>query len=267
MYHDIITEERFATNHYGKIPNLKYTITSNKFKSHLRMISGLNLTQTNTTIEIVRKSIQNYNIIFTFDDGKNGIIEASTILEHFGYRGYFFVVSSRIGTSGYVNANQLRKLHQKGHIIGNHTNSHPEMISFLKYDEIVNEWLECSKILYKILGEKVNTAAVPGGFCSKKVIIAAETAGIRILFNSEPSTKIKNYRNMYIIGRYNIPGNYSDEAFFKLITGKSLFKAKLIIGWNIKRMIKNIFGKRYVDINHIVSDYFRKRTKPLLKIN
>lgn len=111
------------------------------------------------------------------------------LLENLG-RGHFFITAGQIGKHGFINAAQLRELHERGHVIGSHSYSHPTRMSLCDDEILADEWARSVEMLSELLGEKVDTASVPGGYYSRRVAEAAAAAGIRILFNSEPTTRI-----------------------------------------------------------------------------
>lgn len=70
------------------------------------------------------------------DDGTEANVIAQTtpnprktyldILEHYGFRGTFYIVPSWIGTAGFMTIDHLKMLRDKGHTIGSHSYSHPQ---------------------------------------------------------------------------------------------------------------------------------------------
>lgn len=61
------------------------------------------------------------SITVTFDDGiLNNYTIAYPILRDKGFKGYFFILVSKIGTAGYMGWQQIRDLHDNGMIIGSH---------------------------------------------------------------------------------------------------------------------------------------------------
>ena len=65
------------------------------------------------------------SFVISIDDGWNdGYNYALPILQNHGYVATFFVISSRIGGSGFLSAGQIQTLQAAGNEIGNHTVSH-----------------------------------------------------------------------------------------------------------------------------------------------
>src|SRR5690606_14402615 len=56
--------------------------------------------------------------VLTFDDGGRSALAAAAALERRGWRGHFFIITSRIGTPGFLDAAGIRRLHRAGHVIG-----------------------------------------------------------------------------------------------------------------------------------------------------
>lgn len=86
-----------------------------------------------TTISVVelseglagRRPLPERPIVITFDDGyEDNYRAAFPILERQGMRGTFFVVTGRMGTSGYMNWRQVREMSLRGMEIGSHTVNH-----------------------------------------------------------------------------------------------------------------------------------------------
>src|SRR5437764_1202238 len=71
-------------------------------------------------------------------------------------------------------------------------------------EQLLLEWEESARVLSNILGDKVRVASVPGGYYSKRVAEAAASSGIEVLFNSEPTSRIKHVKGCMVLGRYSI---------------------------------------------------------------
>ena len=67
-------------------------------------------------------------IVITIDDGTIDHYEiAAPTLEKYGMRGIFNIIGSRVGQPGYMTWDQLRDLVKRGHELGNHTWTHPNL--------------------------------------------------------------------------------------------------------------------------------------------
>ena len=184
----------------------------------------------------------------TFDDGAESALEAADLLESHGWRAYFFVVSSWIGNRGFLNAQQISDLRDRGHVVGSHSVSHPDPMSGLPYERIVREWRKSVEKLGEVLGEPVKTAAVPGGGYSSKVAAAAAEAGIEVLFTSEPVLMTRRVQDCTVIGRYAIRSSTDAETAAALAAGRRGPCATQWLSWNSKKLTKKLLGDSYYTI-------------------
>jgi peptidoglycan/xylan/chitin deacetylase (PgdA/CDA1 family) len=187
----------------------------------------------------------------TFDDGGMSAYDhIAPALERLGWRGHFFVTTSRIGTEGFLSGDQIRELHQRGHLIGAHSHTHPPRISTLSRDKILEEWTLSLNCLGDITGTPVTAASVPGGFFSRAVAEAAASAGIRFLFNSEPSpaTVALGRSDCLVLGRYSIKRDTPPLIASALATGAFPPRLRMQVGWQVRRFANYSIGSFYETI-------------------
>ena len=101
-------------------------------------------------------------------------------------------------------------------------------------------------MLSEILGEPVDTASVPGGYYSNRVGETAADAGIRVLFNSEPTTAVHDLRSCLIIGRYNIFRGTPPGVSADLVSVRSRARSRQWLYWNFKKIAKKVAGRPYL---------------------
>jgi hypothetical protein len=114
-------------------------------------------------------------------------------------------------------------------------------------DELRNEWRDSVKRLSDIIGERVTTASVPGGYFSRRVAEKAAECGIRFLFNSEPVTKVYEVNGCKIFGRYTIKQNTTEAMLEKIVRGNALERFQQYAFWNSKKIAKKLGGRIYVE--------------------
>lgn len=184
----------------------------------------------------------------TFDDGGASAYEhIAPALEELGWRGQFFVTTARIGDAGFLTAGQIRDLHDRGHLVGSHSHNHPRRISELPIDEIRREWVESIGSLGEIIGLPVAVASVPGGFYSRSVGLAAATAGIRLLFTSQPVHAPSRLDDLdcVLLGRYAIKRGTRPREAASLAAGALRPRLLMQMGWKARGAAKTLFGSRY----------------------
>jgi peptidoglycan/xylan/chitin deacetylase (PgdA/CDA1 family) len=144
------------------------------------------------------------DVALTFDDGGASAQAVATSLERYGWKGHFFVTTSKIGAPGFLTPEALLELASAGHVIGSHCHTHPTYMGVLDRTSIDSEWNESRVRLGEILGDAPDIASVPGGFVTPKVIESAARAGYRILLTSEPRFPRRHAGALLVLGRYSI---------------------------------------------------------------
>lgn len=141
------------------------------------------------------------HLALTFDDGGASNVAAGDELARRGWRGFFFIVTGLTGTKGFMDAAQIKYLRSCGHIIGSHSDTHPDIFRSLTPGQMRQEWrVSCDK-LSALLGEPCATASIPGGDGSPLVYQMAAEAGLRTLFTSEPKLTPTQVDGMQVLGR------------------------------------------------------------------
>jgi peptidoglycan/xylan/chitin deacetylase (PgdA/CDA1 family) len=182
----------------------------------------------------------------TFDDG--GVSYYTVIadrLEALGWHGYCFIPTDFIGQPGFLDREQIRELDRRGHHIGSHSASHPSRISACRTETIVGEWRRSLGTLQDILGHAVKSASVPGGYFSKAVARAAEAAGIKVLFTSEPLTSVSQVGRCAVAGRFTIRASSPPQLSERLVGSAPWSRWSMWAGWNARKSVKTVLGPAY----------------------
>jgi peptidoglycan/xylan/chitin deacetylase (PgdA/CDA1 family) len=186
-------------------------------------------------------------LAITVDDG--GLSYYTIVadrLEALGWRGHCLVTTSCIGRPGFLDARQLRELHARGHVIGSHSVSHPGRFSACSWADMLHEWRDSRCALADLLGEDVVVASVPGGYFSPRVAEAAGQAGLRVLFTSEPQTRIGRRAGCAVVGRFTIRPRHPRDFARRLAAGEIGARGREWLGWNLKKLLKTCLGEAYV---------------------
>jgi peptidoglycan/xylan/chitin deacetylase (PgdA/CDA1 family) len=142
------------------------------------------------------------HILLTFDDGGRSALTAADELERRGWRGHFFIVTSRIGTRTFLAREDIRELHRRGHVIGGHSHTHPDIFRELPVERMRAEWRTSADLLSDLLGEPCETASVPGGEISTAVLQSASDTGFRFVFTVEPVLRPWHVGQCMVLGRF-----------------------------------------------------------------
>lgn len=246
LYHDVTPAGHEDDSGFSGPGAARYKLTPAEFQSHLERIAKTTRRSplTSTSPEELASTNQPQWTI-TFDDGGlSALTEIADKLERYGWRGWFFMATDFIGQPTFCSREQILELHQRGHVIGSHSCSHPERISSCSREQLVDEWTRSCRVLEEIIQSPVTTASVPGGFYSKDVARAAVAAGIRVLFNSEPTTKPHHVENALILGRYNVYCGMSADNAASLVKSP-LRRWRQAAFWNMKKVAKVVAGPTY----------------------
>ena len=247
MYHDTFANgDMSSSGRCGFGPDL-YKVDVARFRTQMR---ELHERYGERTANVFTSAGKKCPLFVTFDDGGvSAYTQAAAILEEFGISGHFFVTTQCIGRTGFVTEQQIRELDERGHVIGSHSDSHPDIITELSDEQVLNEGKVSTDRLQEILGKPIEVASIPGGEYSKQVVRAASEAGIRFLFTSEPVTRTWTIDDCLAIGRFTILQHTADDAVVSLASDSPTRCQQRQAGsWYAKKVVKKICGPFYLII-------------------
>ncbi len=247
LYHDVVERADWESSGFTGPGTAKYKMSRCEFEKHLAAIAKVRDIPSSNAHDLVNATAEPLPFLLTFDDGGESAVTCiAGLLEKQGWRGHFFVTAGQIGNKGFLNTEQIRGLRRNGHVIGSHSFSHPTRMSHCSQEELTDEWTRSTKMLSDILGEPVDTASVPGGYYSDRVAETAAAAGIRILFNSEPTTAVQNVTGCLVVGRYNIFRGTPPSVSGDLVSLHSSARSRQWLYWNFKKVLKKSAGWPYL---------------------
>ncbi|PID52285.1 MAG: hypothetical protein CR972_02305 [Candidatus Moraniibacteriota bacterium] len=119
--------------------------------------------------------------VISFDDGKrNNYTEAFPILEEFGAKATFFVITDRVGSSdAYMTWRQINDLYKHGHEIGSHSVASGSLVKDLTKggEDLLNHELKDSLLRLQKKGFETKTFAYPHGECNDRIVQGVKEAG------------------------------------------------------------------------------------------
>ena len=240
MYHDIYTCDTTESGFQRK-RDLPYKISALSFEEHVKTIKYY----------CENNRVSQEHVVFTFDDGgKSFSTVVAPILEKYGFKGLFFISSKFIGLENFLSEDDIIELHNHGHIIGSHAYSHKHLYK-LTDAQVDNEWRISITALSKIIGEKIVYASIPNGDTSKRVLEFALKNGIKHIYTSEPTTQVKMFDGMEVIGRYVLLSDSTNEYVMSIILSK---KKRLILSCKriALKIIKSILGANYIQLKNFL---------------
>jgi hypothetical protein len=238
-YHDIVDERQRPPND-GSRHSGRYKLDQGHFRGHMDSIWRSCEHSAVRVIDRARQWQTETPLFLTFDDG--AVSSYSIVageLEKRGWRGHFFVTTDWIGRPDFLNPQQIRELHARGHVIGSHSCSHPARMSKLSRAQL-------------LLQESVVTASVADGYYSRKVGKAAAAAGIQVLFTSEPSAKVSVVDGCLILGRYSIQSHTPASVSGAIAARNRWPRLRQAILWQAKKPVKALAGESYFTIRRFL---------------
>lgn len=254
-YHDVTPDESEALRGHRAL----YKLSRSDFRKHMECIGNRGQQAPVRSIDRCQRWNGDIPVFLTFDDGELGSYDCvATELESRGWRGHFFITTDWIGTPGFMDRTQIRELHQRGHVIGSHSCSHPSRMSKLSSKDLLREWSQSCSILSDILGEKIRVASVPDGYYSREVGKTAAAAGIEVLFTSEATATASLVDGCLVLGRYFIQIHTPPKVSGEIAAGELWPRLRQTLLWEMKRPVKALAGETYFAIRrYMISQVLR----------
>lgn len=130
-------------------------------------------------VDIYHKNENAYmKIALTFDDGPHPRVtpQILDLLDEFGIKATFFTIG--INAESYPEA--LEEIIKRGHEIGNHTYTHPN-VSSLDILDIKSEIEHCESVIYGLTDHRTKVFRPPGGVIDHKLIQALRDLDYKII--------------------------------------------------------------------------------------
>jgi peptidoglycan/xylan/chitin deacetylase (PgdA/CDA1 family) len=237
MYHDVVPrQERDQAGFAGPVAGV-YKLDPEAFTAHLGALAA-----TGRRIGVYR---ERPDAVLTFDDGGASAGWIATELERHGMRGAFFVVTGRIGTPGFLDADGVKELAARGHDVGSHSHTHPPYMGRLGRAELAAEWTRSRELLGELLGSAPISAAVPGGSVSRDLIEEVAAAGYEWVFTSTPSARVSRQSGLEVIGRYTIWAGDSAKLAAAFVRRAPVPRARRWLAWELKSAAKRVSPRAY----------------------
>lgn len=173
---DILNKPEVPVLCYHRITDSRkgdYTVSTSTFSAHIKMLadSGYHSISPDQLYDylVYNKPLPSKPVVISFDDSREEHSEiAAPVLEKYGFRGVFFIMTITYNKKNYMTTDQIAKLAKAGHTVGLHSWDH-KMVT--KYKEIADWQKEVEtpkEKLEKISGGPVNYWAYPNGVYDHK---------------------------------------------------------------------------------------------------
>lgn len=154
-------------------------------------------------------------IMISFDDARGAQYSiAAPILEKYGFRGVFFIMTVCINKPGYLSAQQIKDLYRRGHIIAAHSYDHPYLTK-LSSSEWGSELRKPKKLLESVIQHPVLYFEYPYGAWSPRAVTEVKLAGYKAAFQLDGKHMAST--NVFTIRRLMVEGSWSLKVFHQHI--------------------------------------------------
>ena len=242
-YHDVVPNGHWDDSGFPGEAAASYKLSTDLFRLHLDALAGVGI----LVGASVHKALAEAHdaALLTFDDGGSSATVIAALLEERGWCAHLFIATDQLGQSGFLKRDEVKAL-AKLHVVGSHSASHPTRMSRLTDAQLREEWNRSVGELQDVLGQRVSVASVPGGYYSRRVAEAAVSAGVEVLFTSEPVTGIERVGASVVLGRFTLRRHH-DAAYVKQLVGKSpMARGTQWVHWNLKKAGKQLAGDTYL---------------------
>lgn len=123
-------------------------------------------------------------VVLTFDDGNVSDVRlALPLLARYGVRAEFFVNTANIGTTGYIDWHDVRRMHDAGMSFQSHSHEHVDLTQLPPHG-LQRQIGDSKRMLEDRLGTPVTFLAPPYGRFNARVIEGAREIGYRAIVTS-----------------------------------------------------------------------------------
>lgn len=158
--------------------------------NHKHAVCGVIIILMLITIAVAHGALSNEGVIksvpitekvvaLTYDDGPHPVFtpELLHVLEKYHVRATFFMIGSRMEQYPDI----VKEVVSKGHVIGNHTYSHPSDIKTCTNAQVIQELNHCEEVIQRMTGKHAHLFRPPKGLIGGDVLTTANKEGYKTI--------------------------------------------------------------------------------------
>lgn len=154
-------------------------------------------------------------VVLSFDDADISQFEvAKPVLDQYGFKGVFFIMTVVLNKPGYMSREQVRQLSDEGHVIGSHTWDHMN-VKKMGPEDWVRQIDKPSRQLNEITGKPVGYFAYPFGLWDRQAAAGIRDRGFSAAF--QLSARCDSTLPLYTIRRIIVPGEWPSEQVYRFM--------------------------------------------------
>lgn len=145
-----------------------YAVSTSTFSEQIKALSdsGYHSISPNQLYDylVYNKALPEKPVLITFDDSRSEHLAiAAPLLEKYGFRGVFFIMTITYGKKNYLTTNEIAGLAKAGHTVGLHTWDHTMVTRYKDSTDWRKQIVEPKQRLMSIIGQPVDFFAYPNG--------------------------------------------------------------------------------------------------------
>ncbi len=158
------------------------TVPAARFEQDIKALSGagyhtISLEQFAGHLRGEAADLPDQPLLITFDDGyRDNYENAFPILQRYGYKGTFYIITGMVGQKERVTPEHIREMVAGGMSMGSHTVNHLSLAE-LSPRQAEEELTASKKTLEDILGKRVDSVSYPKGSFDEHTMALAKSIG------------------------------------------------------------------------------------------
>jgi hypothetical protein len=248
-FHDVVDSDPDDSGFSGPGP-ARYKLGNAAFEGHLHVFAEAFRGAPPARVTDLPRSGDGW--MLTFDDGGSSSLEIGELLAGRNWPAHFLITTDRIGEPGFLDEAGIRELDAMGHLVGSHSCSHPSRMTICSAEQLRHEWEGSVEALSRILEADITVGSVPGGSYDRRVAEAADAAGIRSLFTSEPRVTPWTVGSCRVLGRFAVHNRTPTIRVRALARGDAVTRAYELGTWKLRRAARAVGGDTYLRARSLV---------------
>lgn len=195
------------------------SVTPEDFEAQMKHVASLGL-RTISLKEVLDGKGDSRSLVLTFDDGfLDNYDQAYPIMKRHGFTAAIFCISSKMGTPGYLNREQILQMMKDGFEFGAHTVTHPHLPRISR-EEKQAEILNSRTALEAYTGKPFDLFCYPYGEFDSDCLEILKSSGFRAACSNTPgANRAGALGNPFLLKRTEISGFDSLEDYDLKLAG------------------------------------------------